>query len=297
MTPSSESASGRHAGRLRIVLGITILILVVELAGALLSNSLALLADAGHVFTDVAGLSLTLIAIRFAARPATPKRTYGHYRLEILAAVVNAVLLFGVAGLVLVEAWRRLAHPPEVAGPLMLGTALVGLCANAVSLWMLRRGQRESLNLRGAYLEVLGDLLGSLAVVVAAGVIAWTGLRAADPLASIAVGLMILPRTVRLLREAVDVLLEATPRGIDLDEVRRHILGAPGVADVHDLHVWSITSGLNAVSAHVVAEDGADPAEVLDHLARCLDGDFDVAHSTFQVEPRDRRALEDVAHE
>jgi cobalt-zinc-cadmium efflux system protein len=290
------SAAGAHRGRLRMVFLITTLVLVVEVIGGLVSGSLALLADAGHMLTDAAGIGLALLAIWFAARPATPARTYGYYRVEILAAVVNAVLLFGVAGFVLVEAWRRLQDPPEVASGLMLTVALVGLVANAASLWLLRRGQAESLNLRGAYLEVLGDLLGTAAVLVAAAVIAITGFQAADPIASALIGLLILPRTWRLLREAVDVLLEATPKGVDMDEVRRHLLETPGVTDVHDLHAWTITSGLPVLSAHVVLDNGADSGQVLDGLGECLVGHFDIEHSTFQLERPEHRGHEGVLH-
>ena len=226
-----RSAAAVHRGRLAVVFAITLAVLVVEVVGAVLSGSLALLADAGHVLADGAGIGLALLAVRFAARPATPQRTVGYYRLEILAAVVNAVLLFGVAGFVLAEAWRRLSAPPEVASGLMLAVATAGLVANAVSMWLLRRGQAESLNLRGAYLEVWGDLLGSVAVLAAAAMIALTGFQAADPIASALIGVLILPRTWRLLREAVDVLLEAAPKGVDLDEVRRHLVEASGVAD------------------------------------------------------------------
>jgi cobalt-zinc-cadmium efflux system protein len=271
-------------------------VLVVEVAGAALSGSLALLADAGHVLADGAGIGLALLAVRFAARPATPQRTFGYYRLEILAAVVNAVLLFGVAGFVLVEAWRRLTAPPEVASGLMLAVAAAGLVANAVSLWLLHGGQRTSLNLRGAYLEVWGDLLGSVAVLAAAAVIAVTGLQAADPIASALIGVLILPRTWRLLRDAVDVLLEAAPKGVDLAEVRRHLAETPGVRDVHDLHAWTITSGLPVVSAHVVLERGADAGPVLDGLGDCLAGHFDIEHSTFQLEQPEHRGHEGATH-
>jgi hypothetical protein len=168
--------------------------------------------------------------------------------------------------------------------------------ADAVCAQLLIAGQRESLNMRGVYLEVLGDLLGSAAVIVAAIVITMTGYEAADPIASVVIGLLILPRTWRLLREAVDVLLEATPRGVDLDEVRRHILETKGVSDVHDLHAWTITSGLNVVSAHVVTVENANPGEILDRLGTCLAGDFDIEHSTFQLEPSDRRRIEEAAH-
>jgi cobalt-zinc-cadmium efflux system protein len=290
------SPSSARRGRLALVFGITVTVFAIELVGGFLANSLALLADAGHMFTDVAGIGLALAAIHVAGRPASADRTYGYLRLEILAAVVNAVLLFGVAGFVLFEAWRRLADPPEVATGLMLAVGVLGLVANGVSLYLLREAQADSLNLRGAYLEVLGDLAGSAAVIVAAIVIDRTGQTGADAVASILIALLIIPRTWRLLREAVDILLEATPKGLDLEVVRSHIRQAAGVADVHDLHAWTITSGVNVVSAHVVLRPGADPPAVLDELCRCLSGDFDIEHSTFQLETADRRRLEEMDH-
>jgi cobalt-zinc-cadmium efflux system protein len=292
----ARSAAAAHRGRLTAVFAVTLAVLVVELVGAALSGSLALLADAGHVLADAAGIGLALLAIWFAARPATLQRTFGYYRLEILAAVVNAVLLFGVAGFVLIEAARRLTDPPVVASGLMLTVAAVGLVANAGCLWLLRDGQKTSLNLRGAYLEVWGDLLGSVAVLAAAAVIALTGFRAADPIASAVIAVAILPRTWRLLREAVDVLLEAAPKGVDLAEVRRHLVETPGVSDVHDLHAWTITSGLPVVSVHVVLEDGADAGRVLDGLGACLAGHFDIEHSTFQLEQPEHRNHEGATH-
>jgi cobalt-zinc-cadmium efflux system protein len=296
MAASRQSASAEHVGRLKIVFGITFGVMVAEVIAGMISGSLALLADAGHMLTDVAGIGLALTAIFLAARPATDGRTYGWYRLEILAAVVNAMLLFGVGIWVLVEAWRRFQEPPEVRSGLMFTVAIVGLIANAISARLLMEGQRQSLNMRGAYLEVLGDLLGSAAVIVAAVVIALTGNEAADPIASVVIGLLILPRTWHLLRQAVDVLLEATPKDVDLDEVRRHILETDGVSDVHDLHAWTITSGMNVVSAHVVLGEGADSGEILDRLGACLSGDFDIEHSTFQLEPSDRRRIEEASH-
>ena len=242
------------------------------------------------------GISLALLAIWFGSRAASNERTFGYLRLEILAAVANAVLLFAIAAFVLYEAWRRLSEPAAVASGLMLAVALIGLLINGISLWLLHDVQARSLNMRGAYLEVMGDAAGSVAVVVAAVVITLTGQTGADTLASVIIALLILPRTWGLLRDAIDVLLEATPKGVEMTDVRRHILEAPGVADVHDLHAWSITSGVNVVSAHVVLDPGADPAGVLDFLCECLSGDFDIEHSTFQLESSDRRRLEAGSH-
>lgn len=289
-----------HRRRLVVVLAITSVVLVAELVGAYLTGSLALLADAGHMVTDVAGILLAVLAVTFAARPATPQRTYGYYRLEILAAVANAVLLFGVAVYVLVEAWRRWADPPEVEGPLMLAFASVGLAANVAGMLILRAGAKESLNVRGAYLEVLGDLLGSLAVIAAAVAITVTGWARADALASVAVALMILPRTWSLLRDAVDVLLQTTPRDVDLAQVRRHILDLPEVVGVHDLHAWSLTSGMPVLSAHVVVADhvldDGGTARLLDALGECLTGHFAVEHCTFQLEPLSHAVGEEHVH-
>ena len=276
--------------RLLLALAIGAVVLVGEVVGGVLTGSLALLADAGHVLTDLAGLGMAALALTFAARPATPQRTFGYYRLEILAAVANGVLLLGVAGFVLVEAVRRWSSDGEVQPTGMLVVAVVGLAANLVALLVLQGGAKDSLNVRGAYLEVLGDLLGSAAVVVAAVVLGLTGWRRVDVIASVAVALLILPRTWVLLREALDVLLEATPRGVDLQDVRQHILETPGVLDAHDLHAWTISSGLPVLSAHVVVTDEAladgGAARVLDRLGDCLADHFDVEHCTFQLEPR-----------
>jgi cobalt-zinc-cadmium efflux system protein len=270
--------------------------LVVEAAGGIASNSLALLADAGHMLADVGGISLALLAIWFAGRPPNDERTFGYLRIEVFAAIANAALLFAIAAFILYEAWQRLSAPPEVATGLMLVIALLGLAVNGVSLFVLRHAQRRSLNMRGAYLEVLGDFAGSAAVIAAALVIATTGWAQADIVASVAIALLILPRTVGLLREATDVLLEATPKGVDMDHVRRHILDAPGVVGCHDLHAWTITSGMNVVSAHVILAEGADPAVTLDALCVCLSDDFDIEHSTFQLETADRRRFEERSH-
>lgn len=283
-----STAASSHKHRLAIVLTITVSILIVELIGATISKSLVLAADAGHMATDAAGIGLSLLAVWFAAKPPTSQRTFGYQRAEILAATINAVVLFGVGGFILVEATRRLLDPPEVGEGTMVIFGLIALAANAVSLFVLRHAQSESLNVRGAFLEVFSDLLGAAAVLVAAGVIALTGWERADAVASIAIGLMILPRTWSLLRSAIDVLLEATPRGVDLDDVRQHIEEVDGVQSCHDLHAWTITSGMNVLSAHVVVTTN-DRDRILHELGACLAGHFDIEHSTFQLESVDHQ--------
>lgn len=295
------TATGRHRRRLVAVLVLTLVVALVQVVGGLLSGSLALLADAGHMLTDASGVAVALLAASLAARPPTSARTYGLQRAEVLAALANALLLAGIAVWVLVEAVGRWGDPPDVTTGVMLVTALVGLAANAVSLALLHRGQRESLNVRGAYLEVLGDLLGSVAVVVAAVVIVLTGWDRADVVASAAIGLLILPRAWLLLREVLDVLLEATPRHIDLADVREHVRGVPGVVDVHDLHAWTITSGAAALSAHVVVDEDCiargRSGEVLDALSACLGEHFALGHCTFQLEPVGHREHEPHGHD
>lgn len=297
---SARSAGARHAGRLRIVLLTSATILVLQIAGGVASHSLALLADAGHTFTDVFGVTMALVAIRYAARPADAERTFGYYRLEILAAAANAVLLFFVAAWVLYQAVGRFDSPVEVGSTTMLVIAAVSLLVNLCGLLLLRRGRDESLNVRGAYLEVFADMLGSVAVLAAAGLIKATGWHGWDPVASIAIGAMILPRTWILLRDAVNVLLESTPKGMDLSSVRAHLRQTDGVADVHDLHAWTITSGLPILTAHVVVEprvlDGERTRDILDTLRDCLQGHFDVEHSTFQLEPVGYREPEGICH-
>jgi cobalt-zinc-cadmium efflux system protein len=286
------TAAARHAPRMAGALAVSVAILLVELTAGIASNSLALLADAAHVFADVSGIALALVAVRLAARPRSDARTFGLYRLEIVAAAANALLLLGIATFVLYEGLRRLISPPEVEAGLMTLVAAGAVLANLISVRLLAGGRNESLTVRGAYLEVLGDLLGSVAVLVAGLIVLMTGWQQADALASIGVALLIVPRTVALLRDSLDVLLEATPRSVDLDYVRRHILEDPGVSDVHDLHAWTITSGMNVVSAHVVLTPEAQPGDVLDHLATCLADDFDVKHSTFQLETAEHVAWE-----
>ncbi|HZC33569.1 MAG TPA: cation diffusion facilitator family transporter [Candidatus Bathyarchaeia archaeon] len=284
---AATSSTRRNWRRLAATVAIGGVILVVEIIAGIRSNSLALLADAGHVFADVSGIGLSLVAAWLAGRPRTAERTFGWFRLEILAAIANALLLLGISIVIVYEGVRRFAEPPVLeAGPI-LGVAAFALGANLLSLRLLTDGRPESLNVRAAYLEVAGDVLGAGAVLVAGLVIALTSWQQADAVASIAIGLLIVPRTITLLRDGLDVLLEATPKGIDMAHVRTHVLEAPGVIDVHDLHAWTITSGMNVVSAHVVLAPDAQPGDVLDHLATCLSDDFDVGHSTFQLETPD----------
>lgn len=290
------TASAAYRGRLRIALGITVVVMIVQIAGGIAADSLALLADAGHMATDAVGLGMALLAIHFANRPSEGRRTFGLARAEILAALANCLLLLGVGGYILFEAAERFLHPAETDGGLTMLFGVFSLLANLVSLSLLMRGQKESLNVRGAFLEVLADALGSVAVLVSAGIILATGWQPADPIASILIGLMIVPRTVRLAREALDVLLESAPRDVDMDEVRDHILAVPGVEGLHDLHVWTITSGMPVLSAHVVVSqdvlDAVGHERILHELQGCLGEHFDVEHCTFQLEP-----LGHAAHE
>jgi cobalt-zinc-cadmium efflux system protein len=248
------------------------------------TNSLALLADAAHLFVDAAGVGLSLLAIWFAERPATAEKTYGYYRVEILAALVNGVVLCVLAIAILIEAWERLRVPHEVSAGPVLVVAVAALGVNLLAAWLLHAGAGESLNVRGAYLEVLGDALSSGAVIVAAAVILFTGWTAADALASAAIGLLILPRTFALLKQAVNVLLEGVPAHLDLAEIETALCGAQGVKRVHDLHVWTLTSGREAMSVHVEVEPGTPPDRILDELHVVLHGRFGIDHTTIQIE-------------
>jgi cation diffusion facilitator family transporter len=295
------TSTGAHRRRLALVLALTAGIFVLEVVGALLSGSLALLADAGHMATDALGIGLALGAVTLAQRPAHGRRTFGWQRMEVLAAVGNGLLLLAVGVYVVVEAIRRIGDPPDIHSGWMLSIAVVGLAVNLLSLVVLHTGQGESLNTRGAYLEVVGDTLGSVAVIVAAVVIAATGWTAADVAASLVVGCLVLPRAGALLREALDVLLETAPRGVELTQVRAHVLSVDGVLDVHDLHAWTITSGLPVLSAHVVVRDDllADGhgGRVLDALASCLGDHFELEHCTFQLESPGHRGHEAAMHD
>jgi cobalt-zinc-cadmium efflux system protein len=293
-------AAGRAVdrARLKLVLLITGAVVVVEIVGAVLSGSLALLADAGHMLADGAGIGLALSASYVATLSPTSRRTFGLHRAEILAALLNSVVLLGICGYLLVEGIRRLARPEAVETTPMLVAALLGLVANAVALGLLSGRREQSLNMRGAYLEVLGDLVGSLGVVVAALVIMATGYGRADPIASLLIAAMILPRALLLVRDAVDVLLEAAPAHLDLDELRGHLCEVPGVVDVHDLHAWTITSGMPVLSAHVTVTDDVlaerGVGALLDQFSRCVATHFEVDHATFQIEPQSHKAHEDL---
>lgn len=285
---------------LATVLGITATVLAVEVVGAFLSGSLALLADAGHMLTDVAGLSLALLAAVLAGRPATNTRTWGYRRAEVLAAAGQAAVLLAVGGFVLVEGVRRLVEPPQVASTAMIVFGAVGLAGNLISILVLTRISGGNLNTRAARLEVVNDALGSVAVLLAAAVIALTGWHRADAVVSLLIGALILPRTWKLLHETVDVLMEATPKDVDLADVRRHLLEVAHVHAIHDLHASTIASQLPVLTAHVVVDDSCfhdgHLPRLLDQLQQCLAGHFDVEHSTFQFEPAGHAAHEHPAH-
>lgn len=291
-----RSASSRRL--LAISLTLTATVMIVQVVGALLTGSLALLADAAHMFTDASALVIALIAATVAARPADDRRTFGYQRAEVFGALLNAVILIALATVVAVQGVQRLLNPSEVevAGGLMLVVAVVGLLANAVSMWLLSRAQRTNLNVRGAYLEVMGDLLGSLMVIIAAGVILVTGWMPADALASLFIAAMIIPRAFVLLKEVFSVLAESAPKGMAVGEIRTHLLGYDGVVGVHDVHVWQLTRGAPVFTAHVsvrpdLLADGRSAA-LLSEMQACLADHFDVAHSTFQIEPAEQSDCE-----
>lgn len=284
MHDHTPTAAGANKGRLTVVLILTATYLVAEVVGGIVTGSLALLADAGHMLTDVAGLALALMAIRFAERPATPERTYGYYRVEILAALANAVILIGISLYILVEAYERFKDPPPIAGLSVLMVAGFGLVVNVVGMLLLRRGSTESLNLKGAYFEVLSDALTSVGVIAAALIMHFTGWYYADPLVSAGIGLFILPRTWRLLREAVGVLLEGTPADVNPAAVRESLSAVEGVSSVHDLHIWSLTSGRDAMSVHVVVAAGVPHERVLAAIHAKATTELRISHVTVQTE-------------
>lgn len=270
---------------LRWAFGLTGSFLIAEVVGGLLSGSLALISDAAHMFTDTAGLAIALAAIRIGKRPADGRRTFGYYRFEILAATFNAVLLFMVAIYIVIEAYRRLQQPPEIDSITMLVVASIGLVVNLISMRLLSAGKDSSLNVKGAYLEVWSDMLGSVGVFAGALIIRFTGWSAVDSVIAVAIGLWVVPRTWTLLRESLNVLLEGVPEGLGMDEVERAIASIPGVTSVHDLHVWSISSGKVSLTVHVVGNPTtAEPFELVRQLRAMLAERFDIHHTTVQVE-------------
>ncbi len=269
--------------RMTVVLAITVVVMVAEAVGGWLANSLALLADAGHMLGDAGALGLALLVSYVAGRPATPQRSFGLLRLEILAALINGAVLIAMAIGIAVEAWRRLHAPPAVDGGLLLAVAGVGLVANLVGVSVLHRGHRHSLNERGAYLHVVGDLLGSVGALVAGVVLLTTGWTLADPLASVAIAALILVGAWRLVRESADILLEATPAHISLTDVHDRLTSVTGVSSVHDLHVWTVTSGVVAMSGHLVVQNPADHQRVLEVVQDRL-GRLGIGHVTVQIE-------------
>lgn len=285
--PAAARAGNRK--RLAIVLALVAAYMVAEVVGGLLTNSLALLADAGHMLSDAGALALSLFAIWIAERPPTPRRTYGYYRTEILAALVNGATLVAIAVFIFVEAWERFREPPEVQGALMMGIATGGLVVNLLGLWILNTGRADSLNMRGAWLHVLTDALGSVGAILG-GFLIWAfGWAWADPAVSVLIGLLVVFSSWNLLRETVSVLMESAPAGIDVDAVRDTMMGVPGVAAVHDLHVWSITSGMVAMSAHVQVADGTTERtsnSLLAALRDRLHEAFGIDHVTIQLEQR-----------
>ncbi|WP_338051828.1 cation diffusion facilitator family transporter [Pseudonocardia acidicola] len=291
-SPVEGSASGRHVRWLWISLAVLAAFLVLEVVVGLATSSLALLSDAGHMFTDVLGMGMALAAITAARRSAaSDQRTFGLYRAEVLAALANAVLLFGVAAWVLVEAVQRFGEPPAIPGlPLMI-TAAAGLGANLVVFSLLRQGAKESLNIRGAYLEVLADTLGSVGVLLAGAVMLLFGWSWADPVVAVAIGLFVLPRTWQLGRQAVRILVQAAPAHVDVAAIRAELGELPGVEDVHDVHVWTLTSGMEVGSAHLSIGPACDPAVVLSSARELLAERHGMAHFTVQVEPPGARTL------
>lgn len=293
-------AGERHKGRLAIAFGVILTFFFVEAVAGVLTNSLALLSDAGHMLTDVIGIGMALAAIHLASRFSTrsaagrSSHTFGLYRLEILAAFINSLLLFGVAIWVMIEAARRLLDEPEILGTPMLVVAVSGLLANLVAFALLREGSKESLNVEGAYLEVIADAIGSVGVIVAAVMLEVFGWVWVDPVVAAGLGLWILPRTWRLGRRSVRILLQAAPPRIDLVALEADLAGIEHVVDVHDLHVWTLTSDMDAASAHLMTAPGADGHSVLDRARQLLAERYGITHGTFQIEPDDHHGCHEM---
>lgn len=289
---STATAAGRHKKRLYMALALATTFMAVEVMGGLWTGSLALLADAAHMLTDAGGLALALIAIRFAERPRTPKNTYGYVRVEVLSALTNAIVLLLLTVYILYEAYQRFLSPPNIVGGPMLAVAVVGLIVNLTSMRLLASGAQESLNVKGAYFEVLADMLGSLGVIFAAMVVVWTGWQLVDPIIGAGIGLFIIPRTWILLKQAINILMEGTPPEIDVALLEKSLMEIPGVAAVHDLHVWTITSGIDAMSGHIVVNDFASGRDILAAAQEAMKAGFGLTHVTIQVEDEALRQAE-----
>lgn len=277
---------------LKLAMAMTAAFFVVEVLGGLLTNSLALLSDAGHMFSDVGALGLSLFAFQMARRPATAKRTYGYHRLEILAALINGLALWLIVGAIFHEAYRRFLNPPEVESLWMLVVALLGLGVNVASAIILYGSAKESLNLRGAFLHVAGDTLGSLGAITAGLIMVTTGWYVADPLVSVLIGLLLLYTSWGLIKESVDILMQSVPKGIDVEEVQQAMEEVRGVIKVHDLHVWTVTSGIFTLSAHAVINGREDFQQVLNEMEGILKDRFHIEHTTIQLETEDREEKE-----
>lgn len=293
---TAVTAAGRHKSRLYVALGLTTSFMIVEVVGGLWTGSLALLADAAHMLTDAGGLALALVAIRFSERPATPASTFGYVRMEVLSALTNAVVLLLLTVYILYEAYQRFLNPPEVIGLPMLIVAIAGLTVNLISMKLLAGGAEESLNVKGAYFEVLADMLGSMGVIVAAVVIMATGWQMADPIIGAGIGLFIVPRTWILLRQAVRILMEGTPPEIDMTLLRQKLLDIRGVTAVHDLHVWTLTSGLDSMSCHLVVDDMGKSEAILLAAQKAMSAEFGLTHTTIQIETEALSAAERELH-
>ena len=284
-TNSTAAAGAGTRRRLTITLGLVSAYMIAKVIGGVMANSLLLLADAGHMLSDAGAIALALFAIWFARRPASPSHTYGYYRAEILAALVNAGSLVAIAIYIFIEAYQRFWTPSEVQGGIMMGVAAGGLLVNLIGLWTLHGGRQESLNVRGVWLHVLSDALGSVQAIIAGALIVAFGWSWVDPVASVLIGLLVIHSSWSLMRESVAVLMEGAPGNLDVDAFRNRLMACPGVEEVRDLHVWTITSGLVALSAHIVAERPS--AEVLHELRHDLEQSFGIRHTTIQFDPPD----------
>ena len=285
-TETTTSAGNKHNKSLKIVFSITLVYFIVEVIVGFMSNSLALLSDAAHMLTDVAGQVLALFAIWMASKPRNSKKTYGYLRTEIFSALINAIVLIFISGYILYEAWQRFQDPPKVAGFSMLIVASIGLIINLISMKILKSGSEESINIKGAFLEVVADMLSSIAVVIAGIIILSTGWLLIDPIISALIGLFILPRTFGLLKESFDILLEGVPKDVNYDTVEKYISKNPGVDSIHDLHIWSLTSGVNALSGHIIMKPETTITEMNDIIFKIkkeLNSSYKISHTTLEV--------------